>query len=478
MRSAEPKVERAASLAVFLLLVVPLVAFCAWRVPTGEVPDEPTHVMRAASLLHGEIIGHRVATLNVETGAPDAGVTGNTGLALAAIAENGDRAPLPAGASRAARLAWVRSIPWQPTTGFVSSPNTAAYAPVAYIPAALGLAAAILTGAKPHAAIIAARFANTLVYALIGVLALWQAGRGRLVLLITLSLPMTVWLAGSCSQDGLVIALGVLGAALLLREGRAAFWCGCAALAVLALQKPPFLPLAILPLAIPGGFDRGSWIQRIAGGVMVALPAMLWSVAVAVLVSVPLLPGLAYHPGPLWPGDPARLFRSAVASAQIAVLLHHPLRIALLPITTEGRALPSLWLQFMGVLGHLSIRLPHLLYTLWTAAILSAVARLATEAPARPLGWITPVAALVAILGSAELIFLSLYVTWTPVGMERIDGIQGRYFIPLLPMLLFVLPGGLGGRRVPGWIWWLAPLAAILAMDVTIPRLIEAQFYR
>jgi hypothetical protein len=478
MRSAVPKRERAVALAVFLLLVVPLVAFCAWRVPTGEVPDEPTHVMRAASLLHGEIIGHRFATVNVETGAPDAGLTGNTGLALAAIAGNGDRAPLPAGSSRAARLAWVRNIPWQPKLSFVSSANTAAYSPVAYLPSALGLGVAILMGAKPHAAIIAGRLANTLAYALIGALALWLARRGRLVLLVALSLPMTVWLAGSCSQDGVVIALSVIGAALLLREGRAAFWCGCVALAVLALQKPPFLPLAILPLVVPGRFDRGAWIGRLGGAVAVALPAILWSVAVAAMVSVPLLPGSPYRPGPLWPGDPSRLFRSAVASAQLSVLLHHPLQVALLPVTTGWRALPSLWLQFMGVLGHLSIRLPRLLYTLWTAAILSGLARLATEASARPAAWISPAAAFVGILGSAELIFLSLYVTWTPVGMDRIDGVQGRYFIPLLPMLLFVLPGGLGWRRMPGWIFWIAPLVAVLATDVTIPRLIGEHFYR
>jgi hypothetical protein len=48
----------------------------------------------------------------------------------------------------------------------------------------------------------------------------------------------------------------------------------------------------------------------------------------------------------------------------------------------------------------------------------------------------------------------------------------------LLPILVFALPGGLGWRRLPAWIWWLAPLAAILAMDATIPRLIEAHFYR
>ncbi|MBW4021939.1 MAG: DUF2142 domain-containing protein [Proteobacteria bacterium] len=465
--------DRAAALAAFLLLVVPLVAFCAWRVPTGEVPDEATHVMRAASLLHGEIIGHRVAALNVATGGRDAGVTGNTGLALAAIAGNGDSAPLPAGASRAARLAWVRGIPWQPSAGFVSSANTAAYAPAAYIPAALGIGAAILMGAKPHAAIIGGRFANVLAFALIGAAALLLTECGRVLLLVTLSLPMTVWLAGSCSQDGIVIGMAVLSAAALTRAGAAAFWCGCAALSVVVLQKPPFLPLTILPLAL----GLGSWWRRLGGAAVVAAPGLIWSILVALLVSVPLLPGRPYHPGPLWPGDPTHLFRSAVAGAQVQVLLHHPVAVGLLPVTANGAALPSLWLQLMGVLGQLSIRLPHLLYTLWSAAIVSGVAALALG-PRERLPWYARVAAVIGIVCSIELIFIALYLSWTPVGMARIDGIQGRYFIPLLPMLLFLLPGVARLPPLPGWVWWLAPLAAIVATDATIPGLIAAHFYR
>jgi uncharacterized membrane protein len=165
----------------------------------------------------------------------------------------------------------------------------------------------------------------------------------------------------------------------------------------------------------------------------------------------------------------------------VAVLLHHPIRVVLLPVTAGGREIPSLWLQFMGVLGQLSIRLPRFLYTLWALAIVSGIAALATGARGRTGGRsggrLVPPAAVIAILGSAELIFLALYVTWTPVGMARIDGIQGRYFIPLLPMLLFAVPGGLAWPRGPAWIWWVAPLAAILATDVTIPRLIAAHFY-
>ena len=469
--------DRIASLAAFLVLVVPLVVYCAWAVPTGQVPDEPTHVLRAASLLHDEIIGRRVDRTNVETGAPDAGVTGNTGLALAAMAGNGDMAPLPPDAPRAARLAWVSDIPWQPELSFVSSANTAAYAPVAYMPAALGLGAAILMGAKPHAAIIGARLANVLAFTLIGALALLLAARGRLLLLITLSLPMTIWLAGSCSQDGVVFAVSVLGAALLTRDSAAGFWCGCAALGVLVLQKPPFLPLAILPLVVPGGFERSAWVRRLAGVAVVAVPGLLWSAAVAALVAVPLLPGPPYHPGPLWPGDPARLFRSANVGAQIDVLLHHPLRIALLPVTAGGPSLPFYWREFIGNLGQLSIRLPPALYTVWSGAILSGVGALLATRRAPGDRWLTPAAAIIAMLGSIELIVLVMYLTWTPVGMDRVDGIQGRYFTPLLPILLFAVPR-LTPPHLPGWVWWLVPLAAIVTTDAALPRLIDAHFYR
>jgi uncharacterized membrane protein len=465
------------TLTCFLLLVVPLVAYCAWRVPLGQVPDESTHVARAESVLHGQIIGHRVATPNAATGAPDAGVTGNIGLALAADAGNGARAPLPASATAAARLAWAEAIPWAPAPTFISCVNTAAYAPIAYIPAALALGLATSLGARPHAAAIAARFGNVFAFAILGALALLLAGRGRLLLLVTLSLPMTIWLAGSCNQDGILIAVATLALALLTRATPASFWCGSALLAVLALQKPPFVTLMLLPLVVPG-VTRAEWPQRLGAALLITLPALLWSAAVMHSVSVPLLPGAPYHPGPLWPGDPHRLFRSAIAPAQILVILHHPLTVGLLPLTKPNPSFTSLWLQLLGVLGPFTIRLPGVLYTLFTLALLSAAGALLTGEP-KLAGkrWASAVA-FVAILGCVELIHLVQYLTWTPVGADRIDGVQGRYFLPLLPVLSILLNQIIPIPKRIGWVWWVAPLAAIIALDISLPGIIAQHYGR
>jgi len=40
------------------------------------------------------------------------------------------------------------------------------------------------------------------------------------------------------------------------------------------------------------------------------------------------------------------------------------------------------------------------------------------------------------LLASISLIYLLTYLAWTPVGKEAVEGIQGRYFIPIAPPLL------------------------------------------
>ena len=45
----------------------------------------------------------------------------------------------------------------------------------------------------------------------------------------------------------------------------------------------------------------------------------------------------------------------------------------------------------------------------------------------------------IIILGISGLIFTSLYVQWTTCGSDSIAGIQGRYFIPILPLFILLI---------------------------------------
>ena len=45
----------------------------------------------------------------------------------------------------------------------------------------------------------------------------------------------------------------------------------------------------------------------------------------------------------------------------------------------------------------------------------------------------------ITILAIIGLIFTSLYVQWTYVGNNSILGVQGRYFLPILPLIMLLI---------------------------------------
>jgi hypothetical protein len=481
--TTRPKVTgRWLALLAFLLLAGPVLLFLVVMMPTGEPPDEPMHLVRADSLLHGQLIGHRVATLNPGTGAPDAGVTSDPGLALAA--QGFDLlTPLAEKKVTPARLAMLHALAWWPKPVFLSAPNTGAYGPLTYVPAAAGLEAARLLGLGPYAAIHWARFANTIVFAAIGGLALLLARRGRLMLLVVLGLPMTLALASAAGQDGLLIALTCLGVALFTREDRLGDWWGAALFALVIMQRPPYLPLVLLPL-VAGSGGWPIW-KRVAASAVMAAPALLWSAAVARWVAVPLRAGAPYPPGPLWPGDPHRLFRSSNAGAQLSVLLHHPAQAVLLPLHSLAAHWKSLSEECVGLFGFLDIPLPLPVYALWFAAIVAGL--VAATIPGRasttampecaPQPRLARAAVPGMILGSVLFIYLTLYVTWTPVGAVLIEGVQGRYFLPLVPILILAMPRFHPLLRLPRVLWVIVPVTALCAGLIATPLVILRAYY-
>jgi Predicted membrane protein (DUF2142) len=298
------------------LFALPIVIFFAVTVPPGEVPDEPQHIFRAASILHGEIIGHRATSTFNGSPVATSGVDADQGLVYAAYGLHLWSADKKMTRAISDRLGSLR---WKKNHDFIEVSNTAQYFPAFYIPAALGLGIARLVHVQPFDAILVGRFAASLCYVLIGYFALLIARRCRLLLFVTLMMPMSLSLAASFSMDNGLIAFSALASALLSRSegggkwGEACFWLAGLSLALVFVSKPPYLLFGVLMLLpMRGHATIGRSVRaRIGGFLLAVLPALAWSGIAVRHVMTPLF-RVDYHPGPLYPGILPRCFTAPI----------------------------------------------------------------------------------------------------------------------------------------------------------------------
>jgi uncharacterized membrane protein len=474
--------------AMFLLFAAPLCLFFAMVVPFGQVADEPSHIQRADSLIHGELIGRRSEKVS-EDGIRRtvAGIDADLGLLVAAF-------PVipPAVKVEQANIDRSQASEWAPTRTFVDLATIVTYMPAFYLPTGLTLGAAKLLHLSPYHAIRAARLVDTLCFLLLGTAALLLARRGQVLLFCTLTVPMTLSLGSSCNQDGLIVASVILATALLTRSWdrgetivrRRSYQIAAFLLALVIATKPPYFPLAamlLIPLPSWRSFAK-AWRMLVPRGAVVALtllPGLLWNAYALryVAAAQPIFP--AYHGGPLWPGDPSILFTAADAAAQLKVLLAQPLLMVTLPLESLGQT-RMLAQQFVGSLGWLMIYLPSFLYTLWGIGLGAALlADLTTDEPTpASAGWQDFALLLLACIAAIFAVWLSQYLTWTPVGATHIEGPQGRYLLPILPMLAVALPGfAVPGGRTVRRVLSLAPGVALAVGLLVLPGMVVSTFY-
>ncbi|HSH31142.1 MAG TPA: DUF2142 domain-containing protein, partial [Candidatus Saccharimonadales bacterium] len=129
------------------------------------------------------------------------------------------------------------------------------------------------------------------------------------------------------------------------------------------------------------------------------------------------------------------------SAAQWRYVLGHPLQvlgmILLQPFTI---AYAGVYAGLVGVLTNRLIHLPIFIIGLLYVGLLAA--GLAAEKDKKlQLDWRhLRLASAAVFFGTFVLIALALYVSFTQVGHPRVEGIQGRYFLPLLPLLAIWSP--------------------------------------
>lgn len=275
------------------------------------------------------------------------------------------------------------------------------------------------------------RLGNLLVYCFLMALAIRLLPVGKRILMAVALMPTPMFLAACYSYDPSVFAFSMVGFALVLREildsERTVSWKPyLAALFCFAwgiLPKAVYAPLALTGLLIPASRYRNKkemWIMR-AGFVLLFL----------FLMSSFVLPSL------LSPSSYGDTRGGAVSvGTQMKNVLFRPLTYTEILLMNIWKSLPS-YLMGDGIflsMGHLGLAgfgSVTLLYTCGVMLTEDQSMRSKTFSKWQKLGL------LVIVVFTVALIWTAFYLTFTVPGSTWIQGVQGRYFLPvLLPLFL------------------------------------------
>jgi hypothetical protein len=399
----------------YLAICIPTVLFLVFfRQPLGG-PDELSHVARAYQISKGVLLTEEAAP-----GLHPKGMVDQGWLAL------GSQVTRRRFETLDTALPIFQSYGWTGTERLRRF-NSSVYFPAGFIPQAVGLKIAQKLNLKLVQSLQLASMLNAAICLLIIALAIHLAVEGKFIIAFIGALPMTLHQLASSSPDGLLIAASLLMSSITVtaivqaKVGRSVL-LGVAALGTfIAATKLPYLAIALAALAALWWMDSKAGRKNsgyIFSSIAVVGTAILWAkISNASEVKHSLLTQV----------DPG---------AQLAFLLSHPLEIPVIAFTTLHTLGQSYLAQMIGVLGWLDAPLPRISYGILG---LGFAAILAMDGVC-----VKPLLRWTFLAGSAvstALIFSGLYLMWTPLfSLGPIEGVQGRYFLPILPFLMFLIP--------------------------------------
>ena len=398
--------------AIFLLIAVTTLLL-ALLTPPFQVPDEPQHFSKAVHLAQGHLFAERI---NGKVGGMEPRGFADLSEQYFPVGWIGQRSEYSLSDVKVA--AATRPSDGDPV--FMPFPNIASYAPTLYLPQAVAIALGRLVAMPPLAIFYLARLVNALAALALLALAVRAIPFGRTVLLSVAALPTVAYHAGSVSPDATINGLGFATIALSIRAGYAqrqhVHAKSLAVVAVLlALCKGIYAPIAL------AGARRGR-LPLILGATVVGVVAfLLWTRAAG--GDQPVYDIISRKTG--------KLVSTAPLSAQLKVVTAAPFTFLRVLATSIVERSPVYGLQIVGRLGWNAILLPLVAYPLALAMLAAGV--VAGGGRVLPLwsrGWWIAIA-----VGVGLLIEVAMYLTGTPLGAWYVQGTQGRYFLPVLPLI-------------------------------------------
>lgn len=269
------------------------------------------------------------------------------------------------------------------------------------------------------------RFMNLVLWCFLIYLSIKITPINKWIFLLLALMPMTVYQAASLSADSLTIGLCFLIISIFFRfsldsaseiNNKIIFTIFLLALFI-SMSKPIYMLIIFLFFMIPVNKFK-SWKQKLSVFVVISSPIFIMVIAWNLLFKGLVMPPLGVS-----------------TSAQLSYILANPISLFAVFGNTLFTSFVDIISMFVGQVAFLNGILPSgLIYGYLLILVLVALLE-NKEIEIRLNQKVVP---LFVFLSSSLLIFIVEYITFTPVGQNFIEGIHGRYFIPVAP-LLFIL---------------------------------------
>jgi uncharacterized membrane protein len=281
-------------------------------------------------------------------------------------------------------------------------------------------------------------------------------------------LPVALYNRAVLSADGAALSYAMVITALCLRgmyrSGAAETWQRSFWMTLCALAKQPQIVFVALELMLTKFTQMRSRWRNV---LIVVLPCLLlsplWVIAVSADVAAWRLQGdgphLPEHFDPLW---------------KLWYMWEHPSHFPLAVWNTLTVWGDRLWPELIGILGWQDIWLRPSVYVVLTICLVLAPLQklhLKGEERAR----VFAVSA-IAVFGYVVLVYLIFFLTYTPMNVDHVRGVQGRYFVIVLPAAAALIAVMVNRDLPEGMPALLATGGSMIAGIATVEALAQAHW--
>lgn len=307
---------------------------------------------------------------------------------------------------------------------------------VGYATQALMLGIGRVLGIPFYFSFLMGRLGNLLLYSIVSFFAIKYIKKGKMIMTVVALMPTPLFLAASYSYDPTVTAFMMLGFAVILNEflepekplSIKSFVIFVISMIIGSCPKAVYIPMILIALFLPKTkfkTTKSMWLFK--GIIILAFIAMMSTFVLPMLLD------------PSQTGDSRGGDTSG--ARQLAVVLEHPFAYAKLLLDSILKSLGRYIFDvestiFLAYLGSGTLR--YWLVMLLLFVVFTDTRSYNTNLELTLKGRYKVVIGL-ACAAAMALVWTALYMSFTPVGFNGINGVQPRYYLPLFVPLFMLL---------------------------------------